>query len=189
MQVFQACGGTLTEVNVRKGQDATCSIAQSEDIIDVTSVGFPMVKGWSLADDFNTALLKLKEDGVIQNILDKWFKLPSKCRGASDENLITLDWTHFIGLYIILGVGILLSFILLAIKLIYLWRRDRTTQEHDLSTPVQSTLNLTEFKNSNNPSSYFEDRGYTNPSMNNLTGSPRHNASKNATPEPDELLY
>jgi hypothetical protein len=33
-------------------------------------------------------------------------------------------------------------------------------------------LHLAPYRKSSNPSTYFEDRGYTNPAMNNLTGSP-----------------
>ena len=66
---------------------------------------------------------------VIVNIdLRRWFRLTPVCHKKKDTDVSNtrLGAKEFTGLFVMLVVGCIISYLLLAVKLMYLIRRDKT---------------------------------------------------------------
>ena len=97
-----------------------------EDLFFPASYGLGLNKDSPYADDFSLAILEMVEEGEIEFLTNEYFEYQRTCvsevamTGASaimDTEQITLDSVG--GLFILLGVAILLSFITLFIELVY----------------------------------------------------------------------
>ncbi|KAH9307571.1 hypothetical protein KI387_035482 [Taxus chinensis] len=81
--------------------------------------GFAFQKGSQLAVDISTAILKLKENGELEHIHEKWLKT-STCK-MSDGISSSLGTPAFLGLFIITGLVSTLAIIFYCIRLAMLF--------------------------------------------------------------------
>ncbi|OWF54150.1 Glutamate receptor ionotropic, kainate 3 [Mizuhopecten yessoensis] len=87
------------------------------------SMGFP--KGAPYKDDINRALLKLKEDGVMDALKSKWWEPASNCSTVeSDQSGVKtsgeLELENMVGVFIVLGCSVTLGVLVEICKRIYL---------------------------------------------------------------------
>ncbi|XP_060066775.1 glutamate receptor ionotropic, kainate 3-like [Ylistrum balloti] len=87
------------------------------------SLGFP--KGAPYKDDINRALLKLKEDGIMDSITTKWWQPASNCSTVSNEKTGAkssgeLELENMVGVFIVLGCSVTLGVLVEICKRIYL---------------------------------------------------------------------
>ncbi|XP_033753087.1 glutamate receptor ionotropic, kainate 3-like [Pecten maximus] len=87
------------------------------------SLGFP--KGAPYKDDINRALLKLKEDGIMDSLKAKWWKPSSNCSTiVRDKTGVKvsgeLELENMVGVFIVLGCSVTLGVLVEICKRIYL---------------------------------------------------------------------
>ncbi|XP_022776636.1 glutamate receptor 3.7 [Durio zibethinus] len=105
--------------------------------------GFAFKRGSALAVDMSTAILKLSENGKLQDIHDNWFckmGCPGERKRNSEPNQLHL--VSFWGLYLLCGsitLGALLVFILRTVRQFVRYRR----RQMKLSSPSSSVQTTT----------------------------------------------
>ena len=68
------------------------------------------------------AILKLKEDGTLEELKEKWWKKTSECHNApvkKDASMNVLGLENVSGLFYVLVVGLVLSLVVAAVEIVY----------------------------------------------------------------------
>ncbi|GMH12588.1 hypothetical protein Nepgr_014429 [Nepenthes gracilis] len=104
--------------------------------------GFAFKRGSPLAVDMSTAVLKLSENGKLQQIHDKWFckmGCPGARNGESKPNELHLS--SFVGLYVLCGISALAAFLvfMLRVSCQYLRFRQKRIDSSNSSSPAPSS--------------------------------------------------
>ena len=83
--------------------------------------GLGLTKNSPFTDDFSLAILELRETGVIEELTIEYFQHRRTCVSETAthvEETPPINLESVGGLFILLGIGILLSFVILAIELV-----------------------------------------------------------------------
>ena len=115
-------------ISSRRGEyNPHCTLKDiGEGLFFPVSYGLGLTKDSPYTDDFSLAILEIVEEGEIERLSNEYFEYQRTCvseaamTGASasmDTEQITLDSVG--GLFILLGIAIILSFIILLIELAY----------------------------------------------------------------------
>ncbi|TDG50484.1 hypothetical protein AWZ03_003073 [Drosophila navojoa] len=92
-----------------------CSLKKIGEALDEKGYGIAMPKNWPYRDKFNNALLELQEQGVLARLKNKWWNEigAGVCSDKSDdEGSSALGMKNLSGIYAVLIVGSLFSFII-----------------------------------------------------------------------------
>jgi hypothetical protein len=68
------------------------------------------------------AILKLKEDGTLEELKEKWWKKTSECNNAplkKDASVNVLGLENVSGLFYVLLAGLVLSLFIAAVEVVY----------------------------------------------------------------------
>ncbi|CAL1540123.1 unnamed protein product [Lymnaea stagnalis] len=115
---------------------------QSKDF----SLGFP--KGAPYLDDINQALLKLKEEGQLDNLKEKWWSMGLNCtekdksRSISQKTTPELELTNMIGVFIVLAVFIVVAIIVDVGSRLYRWDKDKRKAKNNVELIESSETNV-----------------------------------------------
>ncbi|KAI8781077.1 glutamate receptor ionotropic, kainate 2 isoform X2 [Biomphalaria glabrata] len=113
------------------------------------SLGFP--KGAPYLDDINQALLRLKEEGVLDTLRSKWLETGKNCteedksRSISQKTTPELELTNMIGVFIVLGVFIGVAIIVDVASRMYKW--DKNTRKAKTTTELNQSCETNVFDN------------------------------------------
>ncbi|XP_064639194.1 uncharacterized protein LOC135494834 isoform X2 [Lineus longissimus] len=119
---FAFVGNNLLLKNY-EAKDPSCSIAVSPEVEAYTELAFPINRKWPLRRDFVNAVVQMRADGSIADILKAWLRYETECineEAEEEEEHTSLALKNFYGLYIVLAICIAISFVVLFIKLGYL---------------------------------------------------------------------
>ncbi|XP_015121885.1 glutamate receptor ionotropic, kainate 2 [Diachasma alloeum] len=100
-----------------------CNLTQIGDPLDSKGYGIAMRKGFIYRDKLNTAVLQMQESGLLAQLKDKWWKEKrggGKCTAESSSSApaeLTLD--NVGGVFLVLVVGIAVSFVLSVLEMLY----------------------------------------------------------------------
>ncbi|XP_060649069.1 glutamate receptor ionotropic, kainate 2 [Drosophila nasuta] len=92
-----------------------CNLKKIGDALDEKGYGIAMPKNWPYRDKFNRALLELQEQGVLARLKNKWWNEigAGVCDAKSeDDGPSELEMQNLSGIYLVLIVGSILSFVL-----------------------------------------------------------------------------
>ena len=145
-------------ISSRKGEyNPHCTLKDiGEGLFFPVSYGLGLTKDSPYTDDFSLAILEIIKEGVIERLSNEYFKYQRTCvseaamTGASasmDTEQITLDSVG--GLFILLGIAIILSFIILLIEFAYHAQQKRISilqlwNSLSLKLPWEDKLNQTD---------------------------------------------
>ncbi|WP_239618057.1 ABC transporter permease subunit [Cohnella mopanensis] len=105
---------------IRANPDLTMSFVPATEEDNGYAIAFP--KQTKLVDDFNRALNQMKENGELQNIIDKWFE--EKDAGENERSaFLNIDFRVLDGYvpYILKGIYVTLLFTLVSALLGLIW--------------------------------------------------------------------
>ncbi|XP_070199578.1 glutamate receptor ionotropic, kainate 2-like isoform X2 [Littorina saxatilis] len=101
------------------------------------SFGFP--RGAPYRDDINRALLQLKEEGVLDELKEKWWSAGKNCtedddtRSVTDQTTAELDIANMVGVFIVLAAFVVLAIGVDIGERVY---RCRRAEEEEKGEPV-----------------------------------------------------
>ncbi|KAH9627098.1 hypothetical protein KSS87_006746 [Heliosperma pusillum] len=97
-----------------------CQFGVSGQEFTKSGWGFAFKRDSPLTLDMSTALLKLSENGKLQNITENWLKRKNSCKSqfaTNDSDQLKID--NFIGLFLICGIACILSLIVYFSVMLY----------------------------------------------------------------------
>jgi ionotropic kainate glutamate receptor 2 len=103
-----------------------CNLIQIGDLLDSKGYGFGLPKNSEWTETISNAILKLQENGKIQQFYDKWWKQIDaiNCEAAekgSNAEGNSLDFENVFGIFIVLGVSLFIAALITLIEI--LWSR------------------------------------------------------------------
>jgi len=112
-----------------------CELKQVGGLLDSKSYGIGLPKDSPFYEPINTALLQLKEDGVLTKLKRKWWE--QKHGGGACSHMdpmtprgpVTLDIHDMGGLFVILFVGILLACVIACGECFFVWWKKKHSEE------------------------------------------------------------
>ncbi|KRF99742.1 uncharacterized protein Dwil_GK22709 [Drosophila willistoni] len=92
-----------------------CNLTKVGEALDEKGYGIAMIKNWPYRDKFNNALLELQEQGVLAKLKNKWWNEVGAgvcSKKATDDGPSELGVDNLMGIYVVLGIGTILSILL-----------------------------------------------------------------------------
>ena len=110
-----------------------CNLMQIGDLLDGKGYGFGLQKNSEWTETISTAILKLQENGKIQLLYEKWWRQIGavNCEDAEKASNVegsSLDFENVYGIFIALGVSLLISALITLIEI--LWDRKTRIRIH-----------------------------------------------------------
>ena len=108
-------------VSRRGPYNPDCTLTSiGDELLIPTAYGLGLTKNSPFTDDFSLAILELKERGEIDNLRDEYFnqrtctsKIAMASTLAADMDIEKINLEAFGGLFVVLGIGIIISLIVL----------------------------------------------------------------------------
>ena len=102
-------------------KNPNCTLRNIGDgLFNPAGYGLGLAKNSPFTDDFSLAILELRETGVIEELTTEYFQHRRTCVSETAmhvEGMPPISLESVGGLFILLGTGVLLSFVILAIEL------------------------------------------------------------------------
>ena len=101
------------------GEDNDCALLTVGSWYAMTGYGFALAKQSKFLDLFNKKMIEYRENGDLERLRRYWFQ--GACKMQKSERNISkpLDVNQFMSAFLLLGCGILLTVVLLALEHIY----------------------------------------------------------------------
>ncbi|KAG7968856.1 hypothetical protein I3843_07G001700 [Carya illinoinensis] len=119
--------------------------------------GFAFPRESPLAVDLSTAILKLSENGELQNIHDKWLTRKACSLEGAKQDVDRLPLKSFWGLFLLCGSACLIALLLYIIKMVRQYMRRSGQSSQSQSAPIQSFLAFVKEKEEDDNRMELED--------------------------------
>lgn len=101
------------------GEDNDCGLLTVGSWYAMTGYGFAMPKNSKYLEKFNKKMIEYRESGDLERLRRYWFQGACKSQKNKRNMSKPLDINQFMSAFLLLGCGILLTVILLALEHLY----------------------------------------------------------------------
>ena len=122
----------MESLSIEYQTERNCRLTQVGTNLDTKSYGIAMAEGSRLRPLVSSAVIRLKEEGVIAALKRKWWReergggLCEAREAAASVNMLTLQ--NLGGIFMVLGLGLLLGGAVLALELLAIrWKKARSS--------------------------------------------------------------
>lgn len=96
-----------------------CNTMMLENLLEAKSYGIALQRNSELTDSFSVAILKLREEGVVDKLREKWWDHRSECpdpKATVSSTPMSISLDHMSGVFIVLAGGIVVSIVFLMVE-------------------------------------------------------------------------
>lgn len=125
-----------------------CELQRIETTLDNKGYGLMFPKDSPFQEEFSSSILKLQDEQVIKRLQKKWWRHKRSLGhcNVNDERFLQWDATNFLGLFIILIVGLLLASLVATGEFVWdIWQirsPERGTIGHELWQRLKFTVGI-----------------------------------------------
>ncbi|CAH1103684.1 unnamed protein product [Psylliodes chrysocephalus] len=110
--------------------ERNCNLRQVGGLLDTKSYGIAMPQNAPYRGTINRAILKLQEEGILLELKQKWWSAEEPC-SIDEESSVQMKPENVAGLFVILGVGIVIAFGVAVFE--FVWNAKRVAKEEGIT--------------------------------------------------------
>ncbi|XP_078361238.1 glutamate receptor 2-like [Oculina patagonica] len=96
-----------------------CNTMMLENLLEAKSYGIALQRNSELTNQFSVAILKLREEGIVDKLRKKWWEQRSECpdpKAEASSTPMSISLDHMTGVFIVLAGGIVVSVVFLLVE-------------------------------------------------------------------------